>query len=85
MLDAGSDPPWEDTILRGGHAPTSPITFCHELCNKSSAVVEMGDRFATIDMGRKVEGCCALFRGGLDLHATQCRLAEAIPPYQVVS
>jgi len=24
----------------------------------------MGNRLATIDMGRKVEGCCAPFRGG---------------------
>jgi len=27
------------------------------------AVAEMGDRFATIDMGRKVAGCCAHFFG----------------------
>ena len=32
--------------------------------NKSSAIAEMGDRFATIDKGRKVGDCCALFRGG---------------------
>jgi len=32
--------------------------------NKSSAVAEMGDRLAAIDIGRKVGGCCALFRGG---------------------
>ena len=34
--------------------------------NKSSAVAEMGDRLATIDMGRKVgvEGFCVPFRGG---------------------
>jgi len=31
--------------------------------NKSSAVAEMGDRLATIGMGRKLEGCCAAFRG----------------------
>jgi len=31
--------------------------------NKYSAVAEMGDRLATIDMGRKVEGCCDLFWG----------------------
>jgi len=30
--------------------------------NKSSAVAEMGDRLATIDMGRKVGGgCCGPF------------------------
>jgi len=32
--------------------------------NKSSAVAEMGDRLATIDIGRKVEVCCALSLGG---------------------
>jgi len=31
--------------------------------NNSSAVAEMGDRLATIDMDRKVEGCYAPFRG----------------------
>jgi len=32
--------------------------------DKSSAVAEMGDRLATIDMGRKARDCCALFHGG---------------------
>jgi len=32
-----------------------------ELCNKCSAIAEMGDRLATIDYGRKVGGCCASF------------------------
>jgi len=31
--------------------------------NKSSAVAEMGDCLATIDMGQKEGGCCAYFRG----------------------
>jgi len=30
------------------------LTPSRELCNKSSAVAEMGDRLATIDMSRKV-------------------------------
>ena len=34
------------------------------LSDKSSAVAEMGDRLTTIDMGRKIGGCCAPFRGG---------------------
>jgi len=33
------------------------------IVDKSSAVAEMGDRLATVDMGRKVEGCCVPFRG----------------------
>jgi len=32
--------------------------------NKSSEVAEMGDRLATIDMGRKVGVCCVLSVGG---------------------
>ena len=32
--------------------------------NKCSAVAEMGDRLATIDVARKVRDCCAPFRGG---------------------
>jgi len=32
---------------------------CRNPLNRSSAVAEMGDRLATIDMGRKVgRGCC---------------------------
>jgi len=39
--------------------------------NKSSAVAEMCDRLATIEMGQKW-GCCAPFRGGeLGPHLTQ--------------
>jgi len=30
----------------------------------NSAVAEMGDRLTTIDMGRKVGGCCAPFLEG---------------------
>jgi len=38
----------------------------------------MGDRIATIDMGRKVcGGTVPLSVGELGLHLTQCRLAEA--------
>jgi len=39
--------------------------------NKSSAFAEMGDRLATLDIGRKVgEGCCAPFRGQIGPHLT---------------
>jgi len=41
---------------------------------KTPAVAEMGDRFATIDMGRKEGGCCAPFLGGAGPHLTQCGL-----------
>jgi len=41
--------------------------------NKCSATAEMGDRLATIDMGRKLgEGCATLGEGHLGPHLTQC-------------
>jgi len=62
---------------------------CHtsEPCNKSSAVAEMGDCLAIVDMGRKLEGCmCPLFGSGeLGPHLTQCRLGRNLPPYSVAS
>jgi len=42
--------------------------------NNSSAVTEMGDLLATIDMGRKVGGCCAPFLRELGTNLTRCRL-----------
>ena len=60
------------------HNPANSIDY------KCSAVAEMGDRLATIDMGRKF-GVCPLFVGGLGLHLTQCRLGRCLPPYQVAS
>jgi len=55
--------------------------------NKSSAVAEMGDRLATIDMDRNLGSCCAVphFVGELGPHLTQCCLGRGLPPYQVVS
>jgi len=54
---------------------------------KSSAVAELGDRLATIDMGRKVGVLCPAFLGAgqLGSHLTQCRLDRGLPPYQVAS
>jgi len=49
--------------------------------NKSSAVAEMGDRLATIGMGRKVGGAAVPLSTMCPL--TQCRLG--LPPYQVAS
>jgi len=49
---------------------------------------QMGDRWATIDMGRKVGEAAVthFFLGGrLDFHLTQCGLSRDLPPYQVKS
>jgi len=54
---------------------------------KSSAVTEMGDRSATIDMGRKVGRglLCPFPWGELGSHLKQCCLGKGLPPYQVAS
>jgi len=57
---------------------------------KSSAVVEMADHLATINMGRglnrKSGGCCAPFPGGaMGPHLTQCGLGQGLPPHQKAS
>jgi len=52
--------------------------------NKCSAVAEIGDHLATIDMGRK-EGSCALFREELNPHPIQCGRDRGLPLYQVLS
>ena len=52
-------------------------------CNNSSAVAEMGDRLAIIDMDQKVGGCCADFRGGkLGPYLTQCGVGRGLPLYK---
>jgi len=64
--------------------------LCIITLHKSSAVAEMGDCLATIDMGRKLGAAvlCALFEGGgrqLSPRLTQCGLGRGVPPYQVTS
>jgi len=56
------------------------------IVNKSSAVEQMGNRLATIDMGRKLGGV-PFFRGGAELapHLTQCGRSRGLPPCQVSS
>ena len=51
------------------------------LKNKSSAAAEMGDRLATINMGRKVWDCCAPYGSGAEPcpHLTQCGLWRGLP------
>jgi len=54
--------------------------------DKCSAVAEMGDRLATIDMGRKERAVLCLLGGDeLGPHLTQCGLGLGLPPYQVAS
>jgi len=47
--------------------------------NKGSAVAEIGDRLATIDMGRKL-GAVPFFGGQLGPHLTQCGRVRGLPP-----
>ena len=49
--------------------------FCGDRLYGCSAVAEMGDRLATIDVGRKVGGCCALFQGMANaFNADKCKV-----------
>jgi len=63
------------------------LGFVIKLYNKSSAVAEMGDRLATIDIRPKSGvGCCTFFgEGELGPHLTKCGLGRGLPPYQVAS
>jgi len=62
--------------------------------DKCSAVAEMGDRLAKIDMAENWgEGLCPLWerelcplwKRELGLHVTQCSLGRGLPSYQVAS
>jgi len=57
------------------------------MSNKSSAVAEMGDRLATVDMGRKKGMLCPFLGGARNgPHVTIWPImGECLPPYQVVS
>jgi len=63
----------------------SVFTYIPRSENKCSAVAEMGDRLATIAMGRKLGALLPFGEGELGSHVTQCRLGRALPPYQVAS
>ena len=52
--------------------------------NKYSAVAEMGDNLATIDVSLKL-GAVPLFGGGAGSYVTQCGLRWGLPSYQVAS
>ena len=54
------------------------------LDNKSSAVAEMGDRLATIDMGR-MEAAVSLSFGEAGSPSNTMSPGRGLPPYQVVS
>ena len=64
--DISSDP-------HSQHSLTTSFHCLAVMVNNSSAVDEMGDRLATIDMGRKL-GAVPLFFGGGELgpHLAQC-------------
>jgi len=71
---------------RVSHKTDTPI-MSHNSSNKSSAVAEMGDRLATIGMGRKWGGAAVGAADGSPLgpHLTQCGLGRGLPLYQVAS
>ena len=64
-------------------------TTAYLINHKSSGVAEMGDRLATIDIGRKVGPTVPLYffcLGELGPHLTRtCGLGRGLPAYQVTS
>jgi len=77
----------EDEMTNLGDHFTQNISLnLYRLNNKCSAVAEMGDRLATIDMGRKLGDDVPLFGGGeLRPHLVQYGLGRGLPPCQVPS
>jgi len=62
------------------------VKFYCTFINKSSAVAEMGDRLATIDMGRKVErSCCGGWGLGPQWVPISHNVGRDLSVYQVAS
>ena len=61
---------------------TFPYPTQSKLFNLCSAVAEMGDHLAIIDMDRKLRGALPLWGGELGPHQTQCDQGRGLPPYQ---
>jgi len=61
------------------------MTQVYRQTYKCSAVAEMGDHLATIDMDQKLGVCVPLGEGELGPHLTQCDQGWGLPPYQVAS
>jgi len=69
---------WYTKLNDSGMLVLIKMLLSHPVLNKCSAVAEMGDRLATIDMGRKV-GAVPLFKSSWVPHLTQCRLDRGLP------
>jgi len=60
--------------------------FFFNILNKCSAVAEMGNCLATIDIRQKVwRLLCPFLLGELGLDLIQCLLSSGLPPYHVAS
>jgi len=69
--------------MKRGRPLQSIGTLCRELCNKSSAVAEMGDRGHNRH-GPKRGGVLCPFRGALGTRLIQCGLRGGLLPYSDV-
>jgi len=78
----GPHHPREGAIGGKGGPLQSIKTVCRELCNKSSAVAEMGDHGHNRH-GPKEGGCCAPFPGGAGSPSNT--MGRGLLPYQVAS
>jgi len=71
-------------VAKSKLSKTKRIERARPTSYKCSAVAEIGDRLATIDMGRKFGDVLPLFLWG-GPHVTQCGLGWGLPSYQVAS
>jgi len=81
-MDVGSGLYMYDVVVQNF---TFAISSPDDLLYNSSAVAEMGDRLATIGMGRKWGGAAVGAGFPLGPHLTQCGLGRGLPLYQVTS
>ena len=72
---------WTQAKAAFTHLLTLSVWATDDRLYKSSAVAEMGDRLATVDMGQQWVLLCR-FMGP---HLTQCPLGREKPLYQVAS
>jgi len=79
-LGTETDNEWHLTV-----PDMSKCDNCTNKTNKSSAVAEMGDHLAKIDMSRKLGGCCALFTGKGELGPHVNTIWPKPRPFSVLS
>ena len=66
----------DSVTISAAELTATVLSLRYQHLNKSSPVAEMGDRLATIDMGRKWGAAVSLPVGELGPHLTQCGMGQ---------